>query len=149
LLIQELINDKMALPCDIAEHIAKSRIEEQRKVKSLLTHRFAVVSPNEGIRSVAKKMGDALSEVALVLASDQTLVGILTDWDIVAAVASCLDASSVAQEVMTKDVVTLRPEETIVNVKPMARMRGYSAIPVVDDSGRVLGIVQLQDLIEL
>jgi CBS domain-containing protein len=49
---------------------------------------------------------------------------------------------------MTGDVFTLSPGDSIVDVKAVARKHGYSAMPVVDDDERVLGIVQLPDLIE-
>ncbi|GFK94625.1 Inosine-5'-monophosphate dehydrogenase [Fundidesulfovibrio magnetotacticus] len=49
---------------------------------------------------------------------------------------------------MTKDVITVGPETSMMKASKLMRERKISRLPVVDDSGRLLGIVSDRDLKE-
>jgi glutamate dehydrogenase (NAD(P)+) len=148
-LVQGLVSDRTALSCDVAEHIAKSRIETQRTIDRLMTDEYVTVSSTEDIQTVASKMKAMSSEAALVVSPRGALVGIITDWDIVLAVANRMDAGRRASEIMTEHVVAFQPNENVIDVMPLARKRGYSVMPVIDGERGVLGVIRLQDLIEI
>jgi IMP dehydrogenase len=148
-LIEGLVADRTLLPCDVAEGIAKSRIETQRTIDHLMSDRFVTVSAADSIQTVADTLKATSSEAALVLSEQGTLDGILTRWDIVLAVADRLAPESPAREVMTREVVAFRPHESVVDVMPLARQHGYSVMPVVDEGRRVVGVIRLQDLIPI
>ena len=50
-------------------------------------------------------------------------------------------------ELMNPDVVTLRPEHTLVEAQELLATKSVSGAPVVDASGRVLGVVSQNDLV--
>ncbi len=50
-------------------------------------------------------------------------------------------------EVMTTDVLTVRLETTLKDVARLLGARGISGLPVVDDDGRVLGVVSEADIL--
>lgn len=50
-------------------------------------------------------------------------------------------------ELMHPDVVTLRPEHTLVEAQEILASNSVSGAPVVDPSGRVLGVVSQNDLV--
>jgi CBS domain-containing protein len=50
-------------------------------------------------------------------------------------------------ELMNPDVVCARPEMTVAEVGKLLALRGVSGAPVVDDQGRILGIVSQNDLV--
>jgi CBS domain-containing protein len=52
-----------------------------------------------------------------------------------------------AKEIMTKDVVTVGKEDTVTDVARLLVEHKVSGLPVVDDEGRVLGMVSEGDLI--
>jgi CBS domain-containing protein len=52
-----------------------------------------------------------------------------------------------ARDIMSTDVFTVRPDTTVRDVAAMLLSRYVSAMPVVDEEGRVLGIVSEGDLI--
>lgn len=52
-----------------------------------------------------------------------------------------------AKDIMTKDVITVSPEEKVENVARMLIENKISGIPVVDENTHVLGVVTEQDLI--
>jgi CBS domain-containing protein len=53
----------------------------------------------------------------------------------------------VARDLMTPDVVTVPPETPVMAMARLLADRGISAVPVVDATGKVLGIVTEADLI--
>jgi len=50
-------------------------------------------------------------------------------------------------DVMTTDVVTVRPETSLKDVARILSARGISGLPVVDDTGRVLGVISEADIL--
>lgn len=51
-----------------------------------------------------------------------------------------------AYRVMTKDVITVRPDTTVEEIAHLLSTHRISAVPVVDDDHRVIGIVSESDL---
>jgi CBS domain-containing protein len=51
------------------------------------------------------------------------------------------------QELMNPDVVCAHAGQTVGDVEKLLAMRGVSGAPVVDDDGRILGVVSQNDLI--
>ena len=52
-----------------------------------------------------------------------------------------------AMDVMTKDVITVKPDATVRDVAALLAGRGISGVPVVDANARVVGIVSEGDLL--
>jgi CBS domain-containing protein len=50
-------------------------------------------------------------------------------------------------ELMNPDVVTLQPEQTLVEAQQILAGKSISGAPVVDASGRVIGVVSQNDLV--
>ena len=51
------------------------------------------------------------------------------------------------RQVMTTDVLTLRPSDTVDAAARALAERGVGGAPVVDDDGRLVGIVSRGDLV--
>jgi CBS domain-containing protein len=101
-------------------------------------------------------LGDAARELdqnrvgaLVVLADNGAIVGVVSERDIVREVsrrgADCLE--NAVKSVMSKDVVTAHPSETID--EGLARMtdRRIRHLPVIDD-GKLVGIVSIGDLVK-
>ncbi|MGE4558767.1 MAG: CBS domain-containing protein [Desulfobulbus sp.] len=52
-----------------------------------------------------------------------------------------------ARDIMTKDVVTVHPQTTVRALAALLLERKISGVPVVDEAGKVLGVVTESDLI--
>ena len=50
-------------------------------------------------------------------------------------------------ELMNPDVVSLRPDQSVAEAQQLLAARSVSGAPVVDESGRVLGVVSQNDLV--
>jgi CBS domain-containing protein len=51
-----------------------------------------------------------------------------------------------ARSIMTRDVVTARPEDSVARVARLLSEHGISAVPVCDQDGKLLGMVSEGDL---
>lgn len=78
-------------------------------------------------------------------------VGILTDRDIVIeAVAENVNSKELTVgDIMSSDLVTVNEDEDVIDTVKMMRANGIRRVPVVDSAGVLVGIVTVDDLIEL
>lgn len=78
-------------------------------------------------------------------------VGIVTDRDLVIEViAEGVDMSKVAvEDVMSFELVTAREEDDILDTMKRMRAKGVRRIPVVGKDGALVGILSVDDLLEL
>lgn len=79
------------------------------------------------------------------------VVGVLTDRDItVAVVAREFNAQTTrVAEVMSTKLVSCRPGDSIADVLALMMREGVRRIPVTDAQGGLVGIVTLDDLIDI
>lgn len=52
-----------------------------------------------------------------------------------------------ARDIMTTHVVTVRPDAAVVDAATVLTGRGFTALPVIDDQGELVGIVTEADII--
>jgi CBS domain-containing protein len=86
--------------------------------------------------------------VPVVADDGKKLIGVLTDRDIaVKVVAEGRDPRSTAvTEVMSTDVVTCLPQETVETVMELMATKQVRRIPIVDRDGSLVGIVAQADV---
>src|SRR5919106_3932446 len=58
-----------------------------------------------------------------------------------------MPASTTVSEVMTRDVVTLRPDQSVEEAADTLAEHQIGAAPVVDDEGKIVGLLRDEDLI--
>jgi CBS domain-containing protein len=58
-----------------------------------------------------------------------------------------MPATTLVRDVMSRDVATLRPDASMADAADTMAGHGYGALPVVDDDGRLLGILRDSDLV--
>lgn len=81
----------------------------------------------------------------------RVIAGMLTDRDIaVAVVARDFDAKTVrVADVMSTNLVSCRTEDSMADVLKLMRRQGVRRIPVTDEQSVLVGIVTLDDLMEI
>ena len=79
------------------------------------------------------------------------VVGVLTDRDIVTAViASELDPATLrVEDVMSTDLVTAREDDSLIDLMRTMRRKGVRRIPVVGGQDELIGIVTLDDVLDV
>ena len=84
---------------------------------------------------------------AVLVQIDEYLVGILSERDYMRKVILDIHASKQTKvsEVMTHDVVTVSPEDTIIHCIALTKKHHIRHLPVVKE-GRAIGMISLRDL---
>ena len=121
-----------------------------KKCKDVMTEDLVTATPEETIVEVAQLMKNEDIGPVLVVDNDdsQTLVGIITDRDIVLKViADGQDPRTTrVGEVMSKKLVTCRPDDEVdVAINAMAQFQ-LRRIPVVEDNMKLAGIISQADV---
>lgn len=77
--------------------------------------------------------------------------GILTDRDIaIVAVARDFDPQTLrVGDVMSSDLVSARPEDSLADALATMRGRGVRRLPIITEQGTLIGMLTLDDLLEL
>lgn len=102
-------------------------------------------TPEETLGTAATDMASKRVSCVLVL-DGELLVGILTERDIVRAVATYFDASKHAvKEWMSADPVTITPATTEGEAFDLMQERGIRHLPILEDH-RLVGIVSIRDV---
>ena len=119
------------------------------KVKDLPPGRLLSVSPMTKLADVARDMRVHDSDSVAVI-DDARLVGIITERDLVRAIADGLNPmEATARMVMTSDPATVSMDED-VNVVAVKMMRlGIRHLPVVDEQGNPAGLVSARNLVSV
>jgi CBS domain-containing protein len=75
-----------------------------------------------------------------IVSADGVLMGVVTDWDITKASATACAADVPVAEIMSREVITARPDDNAIDVVRKLETHEISAMPVVD-KGAVVGVV--------
>jgi len=102
------------------------------------------VDPDALLDGIVARMLETSSDCVLVVDGER-LVGIFTDRDAVLKAAGKPLASVVVRDVMTRDPVVLRHDDTIALAIHKMAVGGFRHIPIVD-GGRPTGIVTARDV---
>ena len=126
--------------------LLQSHIEDNAKVNVLMRTNVPQIDRDENIRTVARMLVEGGTKVAPVF-EDDTLWGIITEDAILEAVLDNLDVLTVEQ-IFTDDVVTLREDDHLGKAINYLRENDISRLPVVNENGRLSGMVTTHDIAE-
>jgi CBS domain-containing protein len=120
-----------------------------RQIASLFTKEVVTVRPGDTIARAAELM-DQQNVGAIVVVEQQRPVGILTDRDIAVALgARGKSRNSTVQDFMACPVTTISQDEGIFRATQYMMENALRRVPVVDQVGRLVGMVTLDDLLVL
>jgi CBS domain-containing protein len=117
------------------------------KVSDVPPGRLLSVEPQTSLAQVAKRMRvDDADSVAVM--SEGRLVGIITERDLVRAIADGIDPQQTkAEVVMTADPATVTADEEVAVVAVKMMRLGVRHLPVVDAEGSPVGLISARDLV--
>ncbi len=119
------------------------------RVKDIMRTSDSLVAVTEdvSVKEVIPRMTQARSGSACVVDGSGHLVGIFTDGDLRRHIADDDDLlSRRISDVMTSDPVSVRPDQLAVNVLGAYEKNRIDDLPVVDNSGVLVGVIDIQDL---
>ncbi|CAO3375585.1 CBS domain-containing protein [Azospirillum argentinense] len=113
-------------------------------------HSVASILPSESIRTAARTLTDRRIGALVVCDRRGRLAGILSERDIVRAVAmhgaDALDMP--VEDLMTRQVKTCRPEDTIKDLMQMMTLRRHRHVPVCNEAGDLAGVISIGDAVK-
>ncbi len=108
------------------------------------------ILPSESIENAARMLTEKRIGAVVVRDRRGKLIGILSERDIVRAIAARGEEALAArvEDLMTKEVKTCRPTETVKDLMHMMTMRRHRHVPVCDEAGDLVGVVSIGDAVK-
>jgi CBS domain-containing protein len=129
--------------------IVKRGRRHPMKVSDIMTREVETCLEATSLTRVVTEMLDASCGVVPVVSPGGSVVGIITDRDIAAAlIATGRKPSNVsAREAMTRHVHSCGPNDTVTTALETMRKFRVRRLPVVSETGQLVGILSLDDII--
>jgi CBS domain-containing protein len=105
------------------------------------------VGPGDGLEEVAQRMVDRDVGAVLVM-EGEALVGILTERDVLRAVAAGIRDDTVVSDWMTRDPDTMSPDDTTQHAAVLMIHGGFRHMPLVEGD-EVVGMLSIRDLMRV
>lgn len=110
----------------------------------------AVTCPvTASVTEVAETMAEADVGFLVVLDRDDEPVGVLTDRDIVVRAVARGRHDAKAADLMTRHPSSVRDQATVTDAAQMMADRQCRRLALTDDTGRVIGVLSLDDLLRV
>jgi CBS domain-containing protein len=135
--VERLPTDTVAKPMKQTEDIAFVNNVIQTAV---------TCTEDDEIRAVAEKIISRSVNHIIVVDKEGRISGIVTSWDITKSVA---EGKRKVSDIITRKVVTTIPDEPLEAASRKMAQHHISALPVIDHSRKVLGIVTSEDISKL
>ncbi len=114
------------------------------KISDVMTKAAVIDRPEDSLSAAARKMWEQQTGSLLVLDRDE-LLGIITERDVLRAVATGTPLDTSVSEVMTKDLITVEPGTSLREAAAIMTDKWIRHLPVLE-SGKLVGIVSQRDL---
>jgi CBS domain-containing protein len=116
-------------------------------VRDAMTTAVVTARATDQIDTVATMLVERRHRSLPVVDDQRRLVGLVSEADILGKepLSGRTNGRTVAS-VMTKDVITLSPEDSVSSARLLIAERGLRMVPVVED-GRVVGVLSRSDLV--
>jgi CBS domain-containing protein len=115
--------------------------------RDIMTPSPHTIQSSESVKGAAQVMRKSdIGDVIVV--EGKRIVGILTDRDIVVrALAEGLDPEATpVSEICSRELTTIRPTDSVGSVVRVMREKAIRRLPVVEETGEVVGIVSIGDV---
>jgi CBS domain-containing protein len=108
----------------------------------------ATISPTATLLEVARRLSAKKVGALVVVADSGAVEGIVSERDVVRALAGGADmVSAPVSSIMTRNVVTCTEGDTIDELMAAMTQHRFRHMPVLDD-GRLVGIVSIGDVVK-
>ena len=104
------------------------------------------VYPSTTVADVARLMLDMKADVVLVKSGSKVL-GIVTEHDIVRALATGLSPESEVSRIMSTNLVVAKKDEPLTSVVNKMLENNIRHIPIVTDKCDIIGVLNIKDVV--
>ncbi len=125
--------------CTVEEQVNMAKAV--KRAESFIIRDVVTVTPDDSVEAARAIMREMNISGLPVVVGDR-LVGIITRRDVYFAE----NGNQMVKEVMTKDVITVSPDITPQEARKIMSRYKIEKLPVVDDSGRLVGLITAKDV---
>lgn len=118
-------------------------------VKDAMNKDVKTIGENDNIKNAADKMVKHRIGSLVVLSSNDELLGLLTERDIMRDVVARGENSKEVKvgEIMTKEVIVISQDASLEDAADIMTKNKIKKLPVVNEEGGLIGIITASDLI--
>jgi len=117
------------------------------RISDVMGSDFIEVAPEDTLGEVAERM-TAVNVGAVAVKDSGRLIGILTERDLLKAMGARVHSSEArVRQWMTGDPITATADTDVEEAARVMLEHGFRHLPVLDDDGRVIGIVSLRRVV--
>jgi len=113
----------------------------------LFLWRKALLPANASLQQAIRNLDESGLQIILVVSPDDTLVGTITDGDIRRGLLRGLDLNSPIDSIIHREAMVVPPQMSREMVLHLMQANVLNALPVVDESRRVVGLHLLKELL--
>jgi CBS domain-containing membrane protein len=153
----------------MAYQMAVTRLSRQRTAAEIMTRDVVLVREETPLAEVAAAMGARGISGVPVVAEYGGVVGLISEKDFLrrmgvagrqnfmTVVAACLTTKDcvslpsqyqAAKDLMTSPALVIKPTTSVQEISELFAARGVNRVPVVDEAGKLVGIVSRGDLVQ-
>ena len=116
---------------------------------SIMNDAFVTIDPNDTVKEAIKHVVDVATDIEFIdnlyVVERGHLIGVLSLRELIGAGN---EPKRKIHEIMTDNVVSLRPNDRVEEVIEIMRKYDFMLLPVVDDDHRLVGIIASDDVME-
>ena len=119
------------------------------KIQDVMTADVRCCRPDDNLADVVRNMWEADCGAMPVISQDGRVIGMITDRDICVAIGTkgrTADRIAV-REVAHDHIHTCRPQDDTTAALKTMQMEKVRRLPVIDDDGRLRGMLSLNDIV--
>lgn len=118
----------------------------RKRCREIMTRNVTTGSRGMTLQDVSKIMRDG-DMGALPIVENNTLIGIVTDRDIVVrGIAEGRESSTDIAEVMTSEIFSVKPDDFVFEAIRLMGDKQVRRMPVVSENGDLVGIIAMADV---
>lgn len=107
------------------------------------------IAPDATVAQLVSSLTDHRVGALLVTDAQSDFVGIVSERDVVRALAEDPNAASATvASIMTSSVVTVSADAEVSDVMRLMTERRFRHLPVLDDSGQLVGLISIGDVVK-
>ena len=104
------------------------------------------MTPEQSVRETMQAM-KARQQGKALICQDDVLVGVFTERDALKYLAAESDPDAAVENAMTRSPQVVTPQTTVGEAAALMAAGGYRRLPVVEDSGRPVGVLSVSHVL--
>jgi dTDP-glucose pyrophosphorylase len=115
----------------------------------LKNYKNILLNPTSTIKEALKVINDGAMQIALVIDSEDKLLGTLTDGDIRRALLDDFNLSDSIENIIFKEPTVCNINDTKEKILDIAVAKKLYQMPILDNDGKLVGIEEVDELLKL